>query len=73
MDGVKIYLQNNENSYVISSNGSYSITVPTTANARIVFEKEGYETITKAFSVVALKESANSGTPITYDVTMVAL
>ena len=30
-------------------------------------------TITKAFSVVALKESANSGTPITYDVTMVAL
>lgn len=73
VDGVKIYLQNNENSYVISSNGSYSITVPTTANARIVFEKEGYETITKAFSVVALKESANSGTPITYDVTMVAL
>ena len=71
VDGVKIYLQADPSIIVFSQNGTYEITVPTTANARIVFEKEGYTTQNKAFSVVALQASANENTPITYNVVMV--
>ena len=73
VDGVKIYLQSDPSIVTYSSNGTYSITVPTTANARIVFEKDGYETHIKAYSVVALKNSADTNKPIVYDVTMKAI
>ena len=72
VEGAKVYIQGNPEKFVYVTNGEYVIEVPTGANIRLVFEAEGYTTITKAFGAAAIKQSLQNNTPITYNVMMVS-
>lgn len=72
VDGVKVYLESDPNVYTYTENGTYSISVPTSSNAYLIFEKDGYKTVRKGFGMAALIGSANQGTAITYNVVMEA-
>ena len=72
VDGVKVYLESDPNVYTYTENGTYSILVPTSSNAYLIFEKDGYKTVRKGFGMAALIGAANQGTAITYNVVMEA-
>ena len=72
VDGVKVYLESDPTVYTYTENGTYSISVPTSSNAYLIFEKDGYKTVRKGFGVAALIGAANQGTSITYNVVMEA-
>ena len=72
VDGVKVYLEGDPNVYTYTENGTYSISVPTSSNAYLIFEKDGYKTVRKGFGMAALIGAANQGTAITYNVVMEA-
>ena len=72
VDGTKVYLESDPSVYTYVENGTYSIAVPTDANAYLIFEKDGYKTVRKGFGKASLIGSAQQDTPITYNVIMEA-
>lgn len=72
VDGASVTCTERPDYSTTVSDGSYTIKVPTTSNAHLVFSAEGYKDFTVVIGAAALVSSANSGTPITRNVTMTA-
>ena len=72
VEGAKVYLEGNPDIYTYVVDGSYSLSVPTTSNAYIVFECDGYKNVRFGVGVAALIQSASSNTPYTRNITMEA-
>ena len=72
IDGTKVYLESNPSICTYVENGTYSISVPTDANAYLIFEKDGYKTVRKGFGKASLIGSSQQNMPITYNVIMEA-
>lgn len=70
VDGAKVYLESNPTVTAVVANGTYTINIPTDANAKLVFEATGYTTKTISIGRLALVGSATNNTPITKNVTL---
>lgn len=54
VNGAKVYYQENPNIFTYVENNTYSLAIPTSSNAHIVFEANGYKTLTKAIGKASL-------------------
>lgn len=69
LDGVKVYLESdNSISFISTSDGSYTISIPTDKNAYLIFEKEGYVKYRKGISSISLSQASENQTPYRLDV-----
>ncbi len=73
VDGVTVYLEADEEISVISANGQYEISIPTDANAYLIFVKKGYETLKKGFGKASLIQSAATNKDIIFNVNLAKL
>lgn len=72
VNSAKVYYRDDPTIFTYVENGTYSLIVPTTSNAYIVFECDGYQTYTKAIGKAALLQSIENGQPYVFNCTMVA-
>lgn len=71
VEGAKVYLESDPSIFTYVSNSTYTIVVPTTGNAKLVFESQGYAKQIVSVGKAALVQSANTQTAITKNVVMV--
>lgn len=62
VNGTKVYLQSDPNVFTFVENGKYEIIVPTTSNAKLVFQKDGYQEKIVSIGKLSLVQSAEENT-----------
>lgn len=70
VEGAKVYLESDPSIFTYVLDGKYELNVPTTTNAFVIFEANGYKNSRVGIGVAALIQSANTNTPIVRNITM---